>query len=97
MTVLSEDADATSLPSGEKATAQTTCEWPSSVRRTALVAEFQNLTVLSQDADTASPPSVCSGSSYLPCFGTTDKSSFAYAAAIAAAYPCHCLFLCESA
>jgi hypothetical protein len=31
MTVLPLDADATSLPSGENATAQTASEWPSSV------------------------------------------------------------------
>src|SRR5439155_1267519 len=51
------DADATSLPSGEKVTPETPSEWPSSVRRTAPVAESQSLTVLSSDADATSLPS----------------------------------------
>jgi hypothetical protein len=33
LTVLSLDADTTSLPSGENATAQTESRWPSSVQR----------------------------------------------------------------
>ena len=36
LTVWSYDADATSLPSGEKATDKTSCEWPSSVCRVPL-------------------------------------------------------------
>jgi hypothetical protein len=51
LTALSADAYATSLPSGEIATAQTQFEWPSSVRRAAPVAESQSLIVLSMDAD----------------------------------------------
>ncbi len=58
-TVLSSDADATSLPSGEKATdVDRTREWPSSVcteRRP--VAASQSRTVLSSDADATSLPS----------------------------------------
>ena len=57
LTVVSRDADATSLPSGENATALTQSEWPSSVRRAAPVAESQSLTVLSPDADATSLPS----------------------------------------
>jgi hypothetical protein len=56
LTVLSSDADATSLPSGENATARTSAEWPSSVRRAAPVAESQSLTVSSQDADAKRHP-----------------------------------------
>jgi hypothetical protein len=44
LSILSSDADATSLPSGENATVRTVSEWPSSVRRTAPVAESQSLT-----------------------------------------------------
>jgi hypothetical protein len=51
LTVSSHDADASCLPSGEKATAQTESEWPSSVCRVALVAVSHSLTVLSHDAD----------------------------------------------
>src|SRR5436305_14717694 len=54
---LSQDADATSLPSGENATPHTESEWPSSVRRAAPVAESQNRTVWSRDADPTSLPS----------------------------------------
>src|ERR1700735_1089344 len=57
LTVLSLDADATSLPSGESATALTQSEWPSSVAHAAPVAESQSLTVLSLDADATSLPS----------------------------------------
>ena len=56
LTVLSP-ADATSLPSGENATARTTLEWPSSVCSGAPMAESQSLTVLSPDADATSLPS----------------------------------------
>ena len=54
LTVWSVDADATSLPSGEIATALTEAEWPSSIPRAALVAEPRSLTVLSSDADATS-------------------------------------------
>ena len=57
LTVLSSDADATSLPSGEKATALTELEWPSSVCSAAPVAASQSLTVSSSDADATSLPS----------------------------------------
>jgi hypothetical protein len=53
-TVMSSDADATSWPSGEKATAQTGREWPSSVPRTAPVVASQSRTVMSLDADATS-------------------------------------------
>ena len=56
LTVLSSDADATSLLSGENTTALTHSEWPLSVRRAAHVTESQNLTVLSLDADATSLP-----------------------------------------
>src|SRR2546429_9409435 len=82
LTVLSYDADATSLPSGENATAQTALEWPSSVCSGAPVADSQILTVLSSDADATSlpsgenatamtqsewPSSVCSGAPHVIC------------------------------
>ena len=57
LTVQSLDADATSLPSGENATALTENEWPSSVCSEAPVAESQSLTVRSKDADATSLPS----------------------------------------
>ena len=57
LTVLSSDADATGLPSGEKATALTQSEWPSSVCSAAPVAASQSLTVSSSDADATSLPS----------------------------------------
>src|SRR2546423_11298983 len=57
LTGSSGDADATSLPSGENATALTQSEWLLSVRRAAPVAESQSLTVLSCDADATSLPS----------------------------------------
>ena len=53
-TVLSSDADASSLESGEKATEQTTPLCPSSVRCSAPVAASQSRTVLSRDADASS-------------------------------------------
>ena len=56
-TVLSWDADATSWPYGEKATALTTLEWPSSVLRHDPVAASHSRTVSSQDADATSWPS----------------------------------------
>src|SRR5204862_1454386 len=56
-TVLSHDADATSWPSGEKATALTQSEWPSSVLRQEPVAVSHSRTVLSSDADATSWPS----------------------------------------
>src|SRR5579862_5695273 len=56
-TVLSIDADATSWPSGEKATALTHLEWPSSVLRQEPVAVSHSRTVLSSDADATSWPS----------------------------------------
>ena len=56
-TDLSYDADATSWPSGEKATALTQSEWPSSVLRQDPVPASQSRTVLSNDADATSWPS----------------------------------------
>ena len=61
-TVLSSEADATSLPSGEKATALTSSKWPSSVCSAAPVAKSQSRTVLSREnmppeADATSLPS----------------------------------------
>ena len=56
-TVSSDDADATSLPSGEKATALTRFEWPSSVLRQDPVPVSQSRTVSSPDADATSLPS----------------------------------------
>ncbi|KAK2754608.1 hypothetical protein CKAH01_17405 [Colletotrichum kahawae] len=56
-TVWSPDADATTWPSGEKATAQTEDVWPSSVCRGAPVAASQSRTVLSCDADATTWPS----------------------------------------
>jgi hypothetical protein len=53
----SQDADATSLSSGENATPITISEWPLRVRRAAPVAESQSLTVRSRDADATSLPS----------------------------------------
>jgi hypothetical protein len=54
LTVLSLDADASSLPSGEKATAVTQSEWPSSVCSTAPDPASHSLTALSRDADASS-------------------------------------------
>lgn len=54
LAVWSSDADATSLPSGENATAMTGPKWPSSVLCTAPVAESQSMTVQSKDADATS-------------------------------------------
>ncbi|PZD23657.1 EST1-DNA-bind domain containing protein [Pyrenophora tritici-repentis] len=56
-TVLSLDADATSCPSGEKATALTTLEWPFSVLRHVPVAASHRRTVSSPDADATRCPS----------------------------------------
>src|ERR1700761_8837506 len=56
-TVLSNDADAISLPSGEKATDMTLPLWPLSVDRAAPVAGSHRRTVLSYDADATSFPS----------------------------------------
>src|SRR5437762_1612033 len=56
-TILSSDPDATSLPSGENATAKIEHEWPSSVWLTSPVAVPQSLTVLSPDPDATSLPS----------------------------------------
>src|SRR2546423_1476613 len=50
LTVLSFDADATSCPSGENATALTPFEWPLSVRSDCPVAASQSSTVPSSDA-----------------------------------------------
>ena len=50
------DADATSWPSGEKATAKTHPEWPSSVLRQDPVPASQSRSVLSYDADATSWP-----------------------------------------
>jgi hypothetical protein len=55
--VPSLDADASSLPSGEKATAFTNHEWLSSVRSAAPDPAFYSLTVVSLDADASSLPS----------------------------------------
>src|SRR5277367_4792278 len=57
LTVRSDDPDATSVPSGEKATAMTQPEWPSSVCWASPVAESQSLTVWSFDPDATSLPS----------------------------------------
>jgi hypothetical protein len=54
LTVLSSDADASSLPSGEKATALTQAEWPLSVCSAAPEPVSQSLTVPSLDADASS-------------------------------------------
>ena len=56
-TVSSHDADATSWPSGEKATALTDPEWPSSMLWQDPVPASQSRTVLSTDADATSWPS----------------------------------------
>ena len=53
-TVLSSDADASSLESGEKATDRTESRCPSSVCCSAPVAASQSRTVLSLDADASS-------------------------------------------
>src|SRR5277367_2600266 len=57
LTVLSLYADASVLPSGEKATAMTELEWPSSVCSTAPDPASHSLTVLSYDADASVLPS----------------------------------------
>src|SRR5271155_5878844 len=57
LTVPSAEADATSCPSGEKATALTEREWPVSVCRSAPVLASQSLTVSSSEADATSCPS----------------------------------------
>lgn len=54
LTVRSWDADATSLPSSEGATARTTSEWPSSVLRAVPVAASLGLIVWSYNADASS-------------------------------------------
>ena len=56
-TVLSSEPEATSLPSGEKATLLTQLLWPSSVRRAAPVAASQSRTVLSAEPEATSLPS----------------------------------------
>jgi protein-tyrosine phosphatase len=56
-TVLSNDADATRLPSGVNATSKTPTPWPSSSLTSAPVAASQSLTVLSADPNDASRPS----------------------------------------
>jgi len=53
--VPSSDADASSLPSGENATALTAKRCPLSSWTCSPVAEAQSLTVLSSDADASSP------------------------------------------
>ena len=55
--MLSSDADATSWPSGQKATALTDSEWLGSVLRQDPVPVSQSRTVLSCDADATSWPS----------------------------------------
>jgi hypothetical protein len=57
LTVLSPEADASSLPSGENATAETQSEWPLSVCRAAPDRPSHSLTVLSSEADDSSLPS----------------------------------------
>jgi hypothetical protein len=49
--VLSSDPDASSLPSGENATALTHSKWPSSVCNEAPMARSQSLIILSDDLD----------------------------------------------
>src|SRR6516162_5233796 len=56
-TVASCDADATCLPSGEKATEETELLWPSSVWRRGPLLASQILTVASCDADATCLPS----------------------------------------
>src|ERR1700735_1415875 len=56
-TVVSYEADASTLPSGEKATALTELLWPSSVCFQAPVVAFQSRTVLSYEADARTLPS----------------------------------------
>ena len=56
-TVRSHEADATSVPSGEKATALTESVWPWSVCVVAPVAASQSRTVSSLGADATSVPS----------------------------------------
>ena len=56
-TVRSVEADATSVPSGEKATALTEPVWPWSVCMAAPVAASQSRTVPSLEADATSVPS----------------------------------------
>ena len=51
LTVLSDDPDATTLPSGEKATDQTAFEWPLSVCSAVPVTASQSLTVSLYDPD----------------------------------------------
>jgi hypothetical protein len=53
-TMLSLDANATSCPSSEKATAMTLLEWPSSVLRHVPVAASYSRTVQSSDAEATS-------------------------------------------
>jgi hypothetical protein len=55
--VLSQDAEATSCPSGENTTALTDLEWPSSTLRHAPVAVSHTRTVVSLDAEATSCPS----------------------------------------
>jgi hypothetical protein len=55
--VLSDEADARSLPFGEKATALTQSLWPSSVCFQAPVVVSQSRTVLSSEADGRTLPS----------------------------------------
>ena len=57
LTVLSSDADASILPSGEKTTALTDPEWPLSDCSTAPDPVSHSLTVLSYDADASVLPS----------------------------------------
>lgn len=59
LSVISSDADARVLPSGENATAQTGFEWPMSVQRVTPVVESQSLIILflSSDPDARVSPS----------------------------------------
>jgi hypothetical protein len=52
--VLSVEPEATSLPSGEKATLGTELEWPSSVLRAAPMAKSQSRMVLSLEPEATS-------------------------------------------
>jgi hypothetical protein len=65
-TVPSDDADASSLPSGEKATPRTGFLWPSSVRSVVHDRLSHSRTVPSSDADASSLPSGKKGKKAIP-------------------------------
>jgi hypothetical protein len=67
--VLSSEADARTLPSGEKATALTESLWPSSVCFQAPVVASQSRTVLSSEADARTLPSGEKATALTECCG----------------------------